>query len=152
MNESRKRIDIVKIKVVKEDSITYSPRKIGTPEDTIELIKYMVDGSDRENFIVICLDTKNQPTHVELCSKGTLNASLVHPREVFKMAIVTNAASIIIAHNHPSGNIEPSREDIALTERLSEASKIIGISLLDHVIVGDEQNNEFYSFKENGLI
>lgn len=151
MTDGKKRIEIVKVKMVKESTLNYSPRRISSPHDAIGLIKYMIDDSDRENFIVVCLDTKNQPTHVEICSKGSLNASIVHPREVFKTAIISNSASIMLAHNHPSGDINPSNEDIAITKRLIEAGAIIGIKILDHVIIdGDE--GKYYSFSENDMI
>lgn len=92
MSECKKRVEIVKVKVVKESTFQYSPRKISSPIDVIGLINYIIDNSDRENFIVVCLDTKNQPTHIEVCSKGSLNSSIVHPREVFKTAILSNSA------------------------------------------------------------
>lgn len=151
MKEHRKRVDIVRIKsvkMVKDGSVLYSPRQISSPGDCVELARRIIDNSDREAFIVIALDSKNQPTAIETVSIGSLNASIVHPREVFKMAILSNAASIIIAHNHPSGNSYPSKEDIAVTKRLSDAGGILGISVIDHVIIGDD---EYTSFKEQGL-
>ncbi len=100
-------------------------------------------------MVVIALDTKAQPNSISTCSMGTLNASLVHPREVFKSAILSNAHSILLAHNHPSGDPTESMEDIKITERLVEAGKIIGISVLDHIIVGD---GNYISLKEKGHI
>jgi DNA repair protein RadC len=100
MKESRKRVDIVKIKMCKERSILYSPRKITSPSDAVNLIHNVLDGADREKFLVIALDTKNQPIAVDICSVGSLNSTIVHPREVFKMAILANAASVLLAHNH----------------------------------------------------
>ena len=100
-------------------------------------------------MIVCCLDMKNQPTSISVVSIGSLNSAIVHPREVYKTAILSNAASIIIAHNHPSGIVDPSHEDITLTNRLDEAGKIIGIKLLDHLIIG---YGNFYSFKEEGML
>ncbi len=96
MSEQKKRVEIVKLQLVKEKSFLYSPRKIKCPEDALELIRYLVDSSDREIFVVVALDTKNQPVAANICSVGSLNASIVHPREVFKMAILSNAASIIV--------------------------------------------------------
>ncbi len=89
----------------------------------------------KEHFVVFFLDTRNQQIQREIISIGTLNANLVHPREVFEPAILHNAAQIIVCHNHPSGNPEPSDEDLAITRRLQEAGKILGIEVLDHVIV-----------------
>jgi len=103
---------------------------------------------EREHFWVITLSTSNKVKFVELVSLGTLNASLVHPREVFRRAIKGGACSIIVGHNHPSGNCTPSQEDIKLTNQLKEAGDIIGISVLDHVVIGDRT----FSFKEEGLI
>lgn len=150
MKNSRKRIELVKVKMVRESTVLYEPRQILCPLDSIRLIKNIIDDADREKFIVISLDTKNQPTHVEICSIGSLNSTIVHPREVFKSAIISNAATIILAHNHPSGKLQPSAEDKILTERLKEAGEIIGIRVLDHVIVGNTE--EYYSFKEHNLI
>ncbi|WP_240420333.1 RadC family protein [Paenibacillus periandrae] len=103
---------------------------------------------DREHFIVIYLNVKNRVIGRETISIGSLNAAIVHPREVFKAAIRRGAASIICAHNHPSGKPDPSSEDIELTKRLVEAGEIVGIEVLDHIIVGQTT----YSFKENGNI
>jgi DNA repair protein RadC len=143
-----KRVNIVNVKLVKENSVLYK-RKIGSPTDAVELIRDFIENSDREQLIVCCLDTKNQPTAIHTVSIGSLNSSIVHPREVFKAAILANASSIIIYHNHPSGDSSPSSEDINITTRLKESGKIIGIELLDHIIVGD---NNFVSIKEKGII
>lgn len=146
---NRKRVDIVSIKMVKESSLLYENRKVNSPCDAIELFRRFLSESDREQFLVCCLDTKNQPTYINLVSVGTLNSSLVHPREVFKAAILANSASIIVAHNHPSGDPTPSKEDINITIRLKEAGEIIGIDILDHVIIGE---NKHISFKEKGIL
>ncbi len=100
---------------------------------------------DKEHFYVMHLDVKSRVTLVELVSMGTLNASLVHPRETFRRAVMQGSASIIVAHNHPSGEVEPSDEDTKTTKLLFEASTILGINLLDHVIFA---NDKFYSFRE----
>ncbi|MED4851779.1 DNA repair protein RadC [Caldifermentibacillus hisashii] len=144
-----KRVNIVSIKLVKESSVLYKERCIRSPKDGYQLLKQFLAERDREHFIVVSLDTKNQPVSINVCHIGSLNASIVHPREVMKSAILSNAASIIVGHNHPSGKAEPSREDIEVTKRLVEAGKIIGIEVLDHIIVGDET---FTSLKEKGYI
>jgi len=100
-----------------------------------ELFRRLAD-EDREVFLVCLLDTKQKVTGVQVASVGTLDASLVHPREVFKAAIVANAASVICVHNHPSGDPRPSREDHDITARLRDAGRLLGIPLLDHVVVG----------------
>jgi DNA repair protein RadC len=147
--QSAKRVNIVSIKLVKESSLLYKERSVRSPEDGYELLKLFLEEKDREHFIVVSLDTKNQPVSINVCHIGSLNASIVHPREVMKSAILSNAASIIVGHNHPSGKAEPSREDIEVTKRLVEAGKIIGIEVLDHIIVGDGM---FTSLKEKGYI
>ncbi len=121
---------------------------ISSPDDIYKVLKFLSE-SDRERFVGVYLDAKNRINCLDEISKGTLTASLVHPREVYKAAILTNAASVIIAHNHPSGDPRPSREDIELTERLIDAGKMIGIELLDHVIVG---NGNFESLRETGYL
>lgn len=103
----------------------------------------------KEHFIVFYLDTRNQEIKRDIVSIGTLNYNLVHPREVFEPAVRNLAASVIVAHNHPSGCLEPSDEDLSLTKRLVQAGKLLGIELLDHVIVA---RGGFCSFKEKNLI
>jgi len=151
-NEKRvpaKRVDIVSLRLVKETSLLYKDRAIRSPEDGYNLFKQFLGELDREYFVVMCLDVKNQPTAINICHIGSLNASIVHPREVMKTAILSNSASILVLHNHPSGNPLESPEDIEVTKRLAEAGRIIGIELLDHLIVGD---NNFISLKEKGYI
>ena len=109
-----------------------------------------------EWFIVILLNSKKRPIARQVVTKGTATSSLVHPREVYKAAILSGATGIIVAHNHPSGDPAPSRADIQVTRQLREASKIIGIDLLDHVVIGtaedDPTGRGFYSFNEAGLL
>ena len=144
-----KRINIVSLKMVRETSILYKERKVKSPEDAYNLLKPMMIDADREQFIVVCLDTKNQPTAINVCHVGSLNSSIVHPREVMKAAILSNSASIIVAHNHPSQDPTPSREDVEVTKRLAEAGKVLGIDLLDHLIICEDK---FVSLKEKGHI
>lgn len=103
----------------------------------------------QEHFFVVCLNIRGMPIGKELVSKGILNAAIVHPREVFYVAIVLNAAGIIVAHNHPSGDTEPSSEDLEVTARLVKAGQILGIAVYDHVIVGD---GGYTSLRELGVI
>lgn len=147
---SAKRVDIVSLKVVKESSILYGNRKISSPGDAVDIGRIMLDGSDREKLLLCCLNTKNEPNSLNIVSIGSLNSSIVHPREVFKLAILSNSASIILFHNHPSGDTNPSKEDINITKRIKEAGKIIGIDLIDHIILGD--NERYTSLKEKGII
>lgn len=122
---------------------------IRSPGDAATLLMEDLRYLQKEHFICLFLNTKNQVIAKETLSMGSLNASLVHPREVFRAAIKRGSASLICAHNHPSGDPEPSREDIALTNRLVEAGNIIGIEVLDHIIIGD---GIFVSLKEQGVI
>lgn len=148
--QPKKRVDIVRIKLCKETSILYEPRKITTPSDGAKLLRMFLEDSDREEFIVVSLDTKNQPVSVNMCGKGSIDSCIVHPREVFKAAILANATSIMIGHNHPSGITQPSTEDIKITERLQKAGEILGIKVLDHIIIG--HNGNYESFKKKGLL
>lgn len=145
-----KRINIVSLKMVREDSILYANRKISSPNEAVDLLRNLLEDCDREKLIVCCLNSKNEPTDISTVSVGSLNSSIVHPREVFKIAIMSNSASIIVAHNHPSGNAEPSKEDINITKRIKESGKILGIEMIDHIIIGS--NNNYKSLKEEGLI
>ena len=119
-----------------------------SPEDVWKELKDFRNHK-KEHFIVFFLDARSQEIKREIISMGTLNGSLVHPREVFEPAINHSAAQIIIVHNHPSGDPEPSEDDLAITKRLTEAGKILGIDILDHVIIA---KSGFASFKERGLI
>ena len=144
-----KRINIVSIKLVKESSFLYQTLTISSPKDAYEMIKDQLQDLDREQFIIACLNTKNEPTNISVVSVGTLNKAIVHPREVFKTAILSNAASITAFHNHPSGETTPSQQDIQLTNRLYEAGELLSIKLLDHLIIGD---GTFTSLKEKGYL
>ncbi|AZB44994.1 DNA repair protein RadC [Bacillus sp. FJAT-42376] len=148
-NQSAKRVSIVSLKLVRESSVLYKERRIKSPTDAYQLLRDFLIDSDREQFIVICLDTKNQPTAINICHVGSLNSSIVHPREVMKAAILSNAASIIVGHNHPSQDPTLSREDVEVTNRLVEEGKIVGIEVIDHLIVCEES---FVSLKEKGYV
>ena len=111
------------------------------------ILRPLFHGLDREQFLVACLDAKHAIIGVNVVSIGSLTLSIVHPREVFKPAILLNSAAIICAHNHPSGHPEPSAEDCVLTSRLRQAGDLIGITILDHLILGDDRT---YSFADQG--
>ena len=122
---------------------------ISSPGDVDRLLRGRMACLDRERFVVVVLlNAKNAVIGIHTVSVGTLSSSLVHPREVFKPAIQASAAGLVVAHNHPSGKTEPSREDRDVTERIVEAGKTLGIEVLDHLVIGDA----FFSFKEHGLI
>ena len=122
---------------------------IKSPDDAAGLVMEEMRHFDREHFRAMLLNTRNQVIGIDRVSVGTLNSSAVHPRELFRNAIKRSAASVILVHNHPSGDPTPSREDVEITGRLIEAGKIIGIDVLDHIIIGD---NRFTSFKAKGLL
>lgn len=144
-----KRIDIVSLKMIKESSVLYANRRISKPNEIVDLLKIFLEDCDREKLIVCCLNTKNEPTSISVVSVGSLNTSIVHPREVFKTAVMSNSASIILAHNHPSSDLTPSKEDIDITERIKQGGNILGIKLLDHLILGD---GKYLSLLEKGYI
>jgi DNA repair protein RadC len=122
---------------------------IKKPGDAAAQVAALIREKQKEHFLVLLLDSRNCPVKVSQVSVGCLNSSIVHPREVFKEAIGALAASVILAHNHPSGDPEPSGADLDITGKLVEAGKIVGIEVLDHIIIGKDR---FYSFKERGLI
>jgi DNA repair protein RadC len=121
---------------------------IKTAKDVFLYASEKLSNNKKEHFMVLHLDTKNKIIKDEIISIGTLNASIIHPREVFKSAIKESANSIILVHNHPSGDSEPSVEDKEITEKLMEAGEILNIKVLDHVIIGKDN---YHSFKENTL-
>lgn len=129
---------------------TFSERiTIRSPKDIANLMSEELRYLQKEHFVCLFLNTKNHVLAQETLSMGSLNASIVHPREVFRAAIKRSSASIVCVHNHPSGDPTPSPEDIQLTHRLVEAGTIIGIEVLDHVIIGDQR---FISLKEEGFM
>ncbi|MBP2116503.1 DNA repair protein RadC [Cohnella lubricantis] len=123
--------------------------RIARPQDAADLLMEELRHLREEHFVCLFLNTKNQVIGRQTLSIGSLNASVVHPREVFRAAIRRSSASILCAHNHPSGDPTPSKEDIALTRRLAEAGELIGIELLDHLVIGD---NRYISLKESGCL
>jgi len=122
---------------------------VNSPQDIAHLVMEEMRYLDREHFRVVSLSTKNHVLGISSISVGSLNSSLVHPRECFKEAIRRNSNAIILLHNHPSGDPNPSREDIDVTRRLSDGGQILGIEVLDHVIIGD---NRYISLKERGIL
>ncbi|MED5052580.1 JAB domain-containing protein [Anoxybacillus rupiensis] len=142
--------EIVSIKqVIKKRKAKHLLQLITSPEIAAAVARKEIGNEDREVFLVIVLNTKNEIAAIHRCHVGSLNASVVHPREVFKAAILNNGSSIIVAHNHPSQNTTPSREDLEVTKRLVTVGQMIGIEVLDHLVVSE---NSYFSFKENGHI
>lgn len=140
-------IQTVSIKLVKESTAKYETNRVSSPTSAYDIAKQFLQDVDREHFIVMCLDTKNKVNAINTVSIGSINATTLHPREVFKPAILSNSASIIVAHNHPSGDAEPSPEDVHMTKRLVEVGELMGIPCLDHIVIGD---GYFVSLKQRG--
>lgn len=128
---------------VKFDEKWFNTKKIQAPEDLAQIFIPLLKDEVKENFIVVCLNTSNQIIKYDKISIGNLNSSVVHPREVFKVAIENNSANIFLIHNHPSGNPEPSREDVAITKKLVEAGKILEINVFDHIIIAGDSYTSF---------
>jgi len=120
--------------------------------DVVDLMLDQMRLFDKECFKIILLDTKNRIIRAETVTVGLLDASLIHPREVFRTAIRANSASVIAVHNHPSGDPAPSDEDNRVTKRLKEASAVLGITLLDHIIIGDRSHKPYFSYRDQGLL
>ncbi|MDO5707416.1 MAG: DNA repair protein RadC [Andreesenia angusta] len=131
------------------NSARFKKMKITNPTDLSDYFINEMAYLKREYFNIVMLDNKNFIIEIHTVSIGSLNSTIVHPREVYKNAIRRSSASIILVHNHPSGDTNPSKEDIAITERLVECGNILGIKVLDHIIVGE---NGYFSFKEQNLI
>jgi len=155
METIKRGIDVVKIqklqsepfiRVCKESEVYYDSVKVNKPQNAVELLRNIIDYSNVEKFIVACLDVKNVVKAVALVSQGTISSALVSPAVVLQIALAVNAFNILVCHNHPSGDVNPSNQDLEITSRLDEATRLIGLKLLDHIIITDES---YYSFKEN---
>jgi DNA repair protein RadC len=137
-----------KVMLVKDSNVPSDKKAIKSPSDVVSMFKSYLDGADREHFCIAMLDRKGSLLGLNTVSIGSLSSLIVHPREVFKPAIIIGASSIILCHNHPSGDTAPSREDIDVTRKLVKGGKILNIEILDHVIVGDG----YCSMKERGIL
>jgi DNA repair protein RadC len=147
----RATISLFRVHLVREAEYPYAGHRcIKHPSYTAPILTDFLNGVDREHFVALFLDKKKRIIGIHTVSVGVLDHTLVHPREVFKLAILTNAASIIVCHNHPSGDPTPSAEDRAVTLRLAEAGRILGIELLDHIVVGE--CGRYTSLKSSGLM
>lgn len=143
-------LEVVNIRLVKEPSI-YSEKSLDSPQAVVELMAEELFQYDREVLCVLNLKTNGQVINMNIVSVGTIDSSLVSPREVFKSSILSNASSIIAIHNHPSGSIKPSKNDQLITRKLRECGKLLGIELLDHIIIGGT-NGKMFSFKEKNML
>ncbi len=150
----KKFISVFRISLVRDRHIQFEQKKITTSQEAQGLLKRLIEtqgNPDREQMIAALLNTANQVIGLNIVSIGDLSSASVHPREVLKPAVLSNAASLILCHNHPSGNVEPSSEDIAVTKRIVKAAKIMGITVHEHLIISLYDEN-YYSFADNGLI
>ena len=144
------KLDVVSIRMVR-DSPIYSDRKIGDPETAVELIGEVLRDMDREIVCVVNLKTNGVPIKCTFASTGALNYAVANPREILKSSILSNAANIILVHNHPSGRLVPSKADVSITQRLQLVCEMVEIPLLDHIIVGGD-NCEYFSFRQRGML
>lgn len=143
-------LDVVSVRLVRNAPI-FSDRKINHPEDAIAVVGELLSEMDREVICVINLKTDGTPINCNFASMGAINQAVAEPRELFKSAILSNATHMILVHNHPSGNVMPSKEDTMLTDRILKLADLIGIPLLDHVIVGGDNRN-YFSFKDKEML
>jgi DNA repair protein RadC len=135
---------------ISTETAPYKSKELSEPKKVYQLIKSKLKDYHKEHFYVIALDSRNHS--IAEVSVGSLNASIVHPREVFAEAIKNKAASVIFSHNHPSGDPEPSKDDLEITKKLVESGKILGIEVVDHIIVTNNKRTPFFSFKEKKLL
>ena len=143
-------LEVVSVRLVRDAPIL-SEIKVDTPEDAIRLVGRELCDMDREVICVINLKADNTPINCHFASVGALDYAMVHPRELLKSGILSNASRMILAHNHPSGNLLPSGTDVRMTDRIQQVCGLVGIPLLDHVIVGGD-NSMYFSFREKGLV
>ena len=144
-----KQIGIIRLCMVKEERTLYGMEQLSGPEDAAEIVYPLFATADREMMVVMSMSAKMEPLALEIAAIGGINTCMVDIRNLFKHSLLNNAAGILCFHNHPSGNPEPSKEDEEITLRIGCAGKILGIELIDHIIIGEQ---EFYSFQEHGKI
>jgi DNA repair protein RadC len=142
---------IYRVMLVREATVTLEQPQIRSSRDAAVLFRQYLGNVDREHFLVAMLDQKHKVIGINTVSMGSLTASVVHPREVMKPAILSNAGSLLCCHNHPSGSPQPSQEDRVLTKRLVDVGKLLGINVLDHIVIGDG-NETYYSFADEGVL
>jgi DNA repair protein RadC len=145
------RTPIYRVMLVREASTALAQPQIRSSRDAAAVFRQHLGDVDREHFLVAMLDQKNKVIGINTVSMGSLTASVVHPREVMKPAILSNAAALVCGHNHPSGAPHPSQEDRALTKRLVGAGQLLGIKVLDHIIIGDG-SEAYFSFADEGVL
>ena len=145
-----KGLDVVQVRLMMDRTL-YSEEQLSSPERVVQFMRKELSEYDREVLCVLNCTTKNQVINMSIVSIGTINASLVTGREVFKSAILSNASNVILLHNHPSGDPQPSKSDFLITERMCAGGEILGIEVLDHIIVGG-RTGAFHSMAESGQL
>jgi DNA repair protein RadC len=144
-------ISIVSVKLVKEKDAHYGTTTIRNPGELASVARKFLDNTDREVFLAINFSSANTINSIHVVSIGSLDKTIVHPREVFKAAMLSNSSSIALAHNHPSGSLNPSPEDILITKKLVQCGEILDIKVIDHMIIADDQYLSFAQQKIGGL-
>lgn len=144
------KLEVVSIRLVK-DAPLFSDHKLTTPQDAAKVVGDFLCEMDREVLCVVNLKSDGTPINCSIVSIGAVNQTIAEPRELFKAAILSNAAQMLMMHNHPSGSLEPSRQDIVMTDRMLELSELMGIRLVDHIIVGND-SSRYFSFREKQMI
>lgn len=139
-------VNVVSLKMTKDKELRNKYGKIDTPETAYNLLRGLMEDSDREMFVVMSLDNQNRPTNISVISIGTVTSALADVREVYKYALMSNANKIILAHNHPSGSLKPSKDDLEITQRLVIAGQLLNITINDHIIISE---NGCYSMRRN---
>lgn len=143
-------LEVVSVRLVK-DTPLFSDHKITAPQDAVEAVGDFLCEMDREVMCVINLKSDGSPINCSIVSMGAVNQTIAEPRELFKASILSNAAQMLMVHNHPSGELKPSKEDVMITDRMLKLTELMGIKLADHVIVGGD-NSQYFSFREKKLL
>jgi len=150
----RKFISVYRVSLVRDAHIKFEQTRLSNSSEAQRIIQNLINAQgqpDREQFCVLLLDAKNKTIGLNIVSTGSLSSASVHPREVLKPAILANASAMILAHNHPSGELMPSAEDKAITKRIIQASSIIGITVHEHLIISMDEDR-YFSFADQGMI
>lgn len=143
------RVPAYKLQLVRDRTVSIPSRICTSPREAADLFRAYIGDSDREHVVAIFLDSQNRFIGLHTISVGTIEYCIVNPREVFKAALLCNATSLVLAHNHPSGDPAPSEDDIRLTRQLQEAAELLDIPMMDHIIIGESSYSSFY---ELGLL
>jgi len=144
-------VPIYKVSLVRDGRIATEQPQLRSSLDAATLFRRFLGNVDREHFMVAMLDRKHRLIGINLVHVGTIDGALVNPRDVFKPALLCNAVAIVLCHNHPSGDCQPSREDRTLTQRLKDAGKLLDVTVLDHIILGDG-TNQYLSFADENFL